>query len=148
MPKDHIKRGKKEKKRKAEEEGGDVAETEAGSPKKQKRSTEEEFVPVDAPIDADTILEDATDAPEQTVFYGLLDEGESEYFRKVDEVLDANEFEDAEARDLFLANVYKEASGKELKLANSQGCSRLMERLIAMSTPVQLKRLFQTFSGQ
>ena len=39
-------------------------------------------------------------------------------------------------------------SGKELKLANSQSCSRLMERLILLSTPNQLKDLFQKFSGQ
>jgi nucleolar protein 9 len=44
--------------------------------------------------------------------------------------------------------VYKEADGKELKIANSQSCSRLMERLILLSTPIQLKGLFKKFSSQ
>jgi nucleolar protein 9 len=59
-----------------------------------------------------------------------------------------NSFEDAEQRQLFLANVWREAEGKELKIANSQSCSRLMERLIQLSTPAQLKGLFQRFYGK
>jgi nucleolar protein 9 len=49
---------------------------------------------------------------------------------------------------LFIQNLYKEAAGKELKIAHSQGCSRLLERLILLSTPAQLKALFQSFSGK
>ena len=48
---------------------------------------------------------------------------------------------------MFLANVWKEADGKELKIANSQ-TSRLLERLILLSSPDQLKGLFQKFSGK
>ncbi|KAL8680990.1 MAG: hypothetical protein Q9224_006896, partial [Gallowayella concinna] len=62
-------------------------------------------------------------------------------------MLELNQFDNAQERDLFLANVYKEAHGKELKIANSQSCSRLMERLILMSTPDQLKALFERFKG-
>lgn len=51
-------------------------------------------------------------------------------------------------KSLFISNLYKEAQGKELKIAHSQGCSRLLERLILLSTPAQLKALFQCFSGQ
>ncbi len=51
-------------------------------------------------------------------------------------------------RELFLQNVWKEIEGKELKLSHSQGCSRLMERLILLGSHSQLKQLFQTFSGQ
>jgi len=82
-----------------------------------------------------------------TPFYGLLDEEEQEYFRRADDMLEVNQF-DPEERTLFLANVYKEAEGKELKLAHSQSCSRLMERLILLSTPEQLKTLLRKFSGQ
>lgn len=81
-------------------------------------------------------------------FYGLLGEDEQEYFKKADAMLELNQFADPEERNLFLGNVYKEARGKELKIANSQSCSRLMERLILLSTPDQLKSLFQKFSGQ
>lgn len=81
-------------------------------------------------------------------FYGLLDEDEQEYFNRADSMLELNQFTDDEEKQLFLKSVYHEACGKELKIANSSSCSRLMERLIMMSTPNQLKELFQKFSGQ
>ena len=86
--------------------------------------------------------------PGDMPFYGLLDEEEQEYFRSADEMLELNQFSGPEDRDTFLASIYKEAEGKELKMANSQSCSRLMERLIQLSSPAQLKSLFQKFSGQ
>jgi nucleolar protein 9 len=81
-------------------------------------------------------------------FYGLLSEEEAEYFRRADELLELNDFPGDEERQIFLQNVFKEAEGKELKIANSQGCSRLMERLILLSTPAQKKKIFEKFSGQ
>lgn len=83
-----------------------------------------------------------------TPFFGMLDEEEQEYFKHADEMLEMNQFEDSEQRQLFLGNVWREAEGKELKIANSQSCSRLMERLIQLSTPAQLKGLFQRFYGK
>lgn len=80
-------------------------------------------------------------------FFGLLNDEEQEYFRHADELLELNDFPSPEERELFLANVYREAEGKELKIANSQSCSRLMERLILLSTPDQKKKLFERFSG-
>ena len=50
-------------------------------------------------------------------------------------------------RKLFLANIFKEAEGKELKIACSQS-SRTLERLIMLSSPSQLKDLFSAFNGQ
>lgn len=144
MPKEHRKRGRREeKKRKREEEEGN------NEPSKRQKSQ-----------DAEEQLEDYRGGlveqeeqvpyagPGELPFYGLLDEDEQEYFKRADSMLEVNQFADPEERDLFLANVYKEASGKELKIANSQSCSRLMERLILLSTPSQLKALFQKFSGQ
>ncbi|KAJ6143356.1 hypothetical protein N7471_002809 [Penicillium samsonianum] len=81
------------------------------------------------------------------VFYGLLDEEESEYFQRANEMLELNQFQDAEERSLFVDSVYSEASGKELKIACSQGCSRLMEKLISMSDARQLRRIFSKFIG-
>ena len=83
-----------------------------------------------------------------TPFFGMLDEEEQEYFKRADDMLELNSFGDTEERDLFLSNVYREASGKELKIALSQSCSRLMERLIQLSTSSQLKQLFQAFNGK
>lgn len=93
--------------------------------------------------DDDTYVSGATERP----FFGLLSDEEQEYFRRADELLELNDFPSAEERSLFLANVYKEAQGKELKIVNSQSCSRLMERLILLSTSDQKKKLFEKFSG-
>lgn len=80
-------------------------------------------------------------------FFGMLAEQEQEYFRHADELLELNDFPSAEERDIFLQNVYKEMKGKELKLASSQSCSRLMERLILLSNTRQKKSLFDAFGG-
>ncbi|KAK0649477.1 armadillo-type protein [Cercophora newfieldiana] len=80
-------------------------------------------------------------------FFGRLADEEQEYFRRADELLELNDFPTTEERDLFLANVYKEAAGKELKIASSQSCSRLMERLILLSNTRQKKHLFGAFAG-
>lgn len=151
MPKENKKRGRREvrKKRKLEH-------TADGEEKQHKRTRVEDlenqldYVALGGE-DAQNLGEEQQ-APEgpagDMVFYGMLDEEEQEYFKRADELLELNQFEDPEARSLFLANVYREADGKELKLANSQSCSRLMERLIQLSDTKQLKNLFQKFSGQ
>lgn len=87
--------------------------------------------------------ENSTDA----VFFGLLDAEESEYFSRASEMLEANQFADAEEKNLFIESVYQEANGKELKIACSQGCSRLMEKLISMSDIQQIRRIFSKFIG-
>lgn len=80
-------------------------------------------------------------------FFGMLAEQEQEYFRHADELLELNDFPSTEERDIFLQNVYKELRGKELKVASSQSCSRLMERLILLSNTRQKKSLFDAFGG-
>ncbi|KAI4187214.1 MAG: hypothetical protein LQ348_004124 [Seirophora lacunosa] len=143
MPKEHRKRGRREEmKRKREQEGDDAAS-------KRQRSDEDEKGgnTVDDDFSYGAAEHVATTGPGEIPFYGLLDEEEQEYFKCADTMLELNQFSDAEQRDLFLANIYQEANGKELKIANSQSCSRLMERLILMSTPEQLKALFEKFSG-
>ncbi|KAH8888645.1 ARM repeat-containing protein [Thozetella sp. PMI_491] len=83
---------------------------------------------------------------EEREFFGMLTDEEQEYFRHADEMLELNDFPSDEERNMFLQNVYREAVGKELKLASSQSCSRLMERLILRSTPRQKKHLFEAFA--
>lgn len=80
-------------------------------------------------------------------FYGLLDADEQEYFSRANEILESNQFQDAEEKSLFVESVYQEANGKELKIACSQGCSRLMEKLISMSDVRQIRRMFSKFLG-
>lgn len=155
MPRENAKRGRRaeQKKRKSQDEDQDQDTNGPVVAKRQKfeKAEEPDFVPVEtgelyhtAYVDQDAPLNGVGEMP----FYGMLDEQEQEYFRRADQILELNQFDDEEARSLFLENVYKEASGKELKIVNSQSCSRLMERLIILSTPSQLKRLFQRFSDQ
>ena len=151
MPKAHRKRGRREeKKRKREEEEEEDQDQDQAVPSKRQKSldAEEEVDNGDAAAQPLEGYSEYASRPGDLPFYGLLDEDEQEYFKKADSMLELNQFTDADERNLFLANVYKEASGKELKIANSQSCSRLMERLILLSTPGQLKNLFQKFSGQ
>lgn len=145
MPKERKKRGRREdKKRKREEEN--LALTTS------KRQKSEEADHVEIIVDGDETHEGddygANSRPPEIPFYGLLDEDEQEYFKRADSMLELNQFANAEERSLFLNSVIKEASGKELKIANSQSCSRLMERLMMMMNPSQLKALFQKLSGQ
>ncbi|ODH45664.1 nucleolar protein 9 [Paracoccidioides brasiliensis] len=82
-----------------------------------------------------------------TPFYGLLDIEEQEYFSHASGLLELNQFETEEEKSIFIERVYEEANGKELKIACSQSCSRLMEKLISASTVSQIKRLFSKFIG-
>lgn len=91
---------------------------------------------------------DTNHAAIERPFYGVLDEQEQEYFRKADGMLEANDFQDVEEKTLFLSGVFKETEGKELKLACSQGCSRLLQRLMLLASPTQLKSFFNKFAGQ
>ncbi|KAF1843639.1 ARM repeat-containing protein [Cucurbitaria berberidis CBS 394.84] len=139
MPKEHKKRGRREEEKKRKRDVDDDTTS-----KRHKNEDVDEHIP-----DAEAFQQEATDGvtPAALPFYGMLDDDEQEYFKRADEMLELNQFDDAEARTLFLESVYKEADGKELKIANSQSCSRLLERLILLSTPDQLKGLFQKFSG-
>ncbi|KAJ4365546.1 Nucleolar protein 9 [Neocucurbitaria cava] len=139
MPKEHKKRGRREEQKKRKR---DVADDSSSKRHKKEEAEQAE--------EADVFLqEEGADGvtPGALPFYGMLDEDEQEYFKRADEMLELNQFDDLEARNLFLESVYKEADGKELKIANSQSCSRLLERLILLSTPDQLKALFQKFNG-
>ncbi|KAI9852549.1 MAG: Nucleolar protein 9 [Thelocarpon superellum] len=161
MPKENKKRGrreekkeKKEKKKRKREEDHDEAhderrrksEDDFDEARQEKHAGPEEAAAAASfafPTDGQVGPGTGTDH----VFFGMLNDEEQEYFRRADEMLELNDFNDPEERTLFLANVYNEAVGKELKLACSQSCSRLLERLILLSTPAQLKTLFQKFSG-
>ncbi|KAL8844375.1 MAG: hypothetical protein Q9176_001285 [Flavoplaca citrina] len=143
MPKEHKKRGRREEKKRKREQEEDRSEL-----KRHKSEDDPDTgIIVDSGYQDDGADYIPNAGPGELPFYGLLDEEEQEYFKRADSMLELDQFNDAEERALFLANVYKEANGKELKIANSQSCSRLMERLILMSTPKQLKALFQKFSG-
>ena len=150
MPKENRRRGRREEKKRKREGEGEHAE-----PAKRQRSHENG----DEDVEIVVIGENGAAYQQQEEyvpsqyerlgepqFYGVLDEQEQEYFKQADSNLDLNQFADTEEKGLFLNNLWREARGKELKIANSQSCSRLMERLIAASTPQQLKVLWGNFS--
>jgi nucleolar protein 9 len=141
MPKEHKKRGRREEQKKRKRDGDDGDDV-------SKRLKKDDHV--ESIENGDTFHDEAVDVtrPGALTYYGMLDDDEQEYFKRADEMLELNQFEDPDARKLFLDSVYKEADGKELKIANSQSCSRLLERLILLSSPDQLKNLFQKFNGQ
>lgn len=148
MPKENKKRGRREEKKRKRE---DCEQSGTASLKRQKSQDGQDdgleiVLDVDPTFENQGYIQDAR--PDETPFYGLLDEEEQTYFKRADGLLELNQFADEAERSLFLTNIYREAHGKELKLASSQSCSRLMERLIQMSTPDQLKTLFQKFAGQ
>lgn len=117
-----------------DEEGGDFASQNHEEPSAKRHD------------DGASHPDDGPQRPERE-FFGMLDDDEQEYFRRADELLELNQFPSDEERDFFLQNVYREAVGKELKLASSQSLSRLMERLILLSTAKQKKHIFTAFAG-
>ncbi|TAQ85546.1 hypothetical protein B7494_g6139 [Chlorociboria aeruginascens] len=149
MPREKVHRGRREEK-KAEKElkrkrvWGEDPEEE--TPQKKSKSTESEYTGIIRTEDA-IYEEDGAQGVTDRPFYGMLEDEEQEYFRRADELLELNDFPSQEERSLFLSNVYHEADGKELKIACSQSCSRLMERLILLSTVEQKKKLFGKFAG-
>ncbi|KAK2754049.1 Nucleolar protein 9 [Arachnomyces sp. PD_36] len=160
MPREKQKRGRRAEK-KEQEEAKRKRETAEDAPttKRQKHSDYDDDTGIAPEND---IIEQGADyvplgdyheggdhyeAGDETPFYGLLDPEEQEYFSRAGEMLELNQFQDLEERRLFLDSVYEEANGKELKVACSQSCSRLMEKLIWMSNTEQVKRLFSKFSG-
>jgi nucleolar protein 9 len=151
MPREHkTKRGRREEKKeekkllKRKRERG---EDEDPRHKKQKSQDPADNVVITGTDNADILLEEEEGVVTERPFYGMLEDEEQEYFRRADELLELNDFPSEEERSLFLANVYREADGKELKIACSQSCSRLMERLILLSTVEQKKKLFEKFAG-
>ena len=149
MPKALQKRGRRMK-RKHEDEPEEVS-TET-SPKRQKPNDDTNgLVAEQNNMSLEDTGEDMSGAypgGADKAFFGVLDEQEQEYFKNADSLLEQNEFPNAEERAAFLQSVFKEADDKALKLAQSQSCSRVLERLIKLSTASQLKGLFQKFSGK
>lgn len=161
MPREKQKRGRRaEQKAQKEESKREYDDTlEAPSAKRMKPSNEADaaaessftmgadYISLDVGEDKHEVEEAGDGGNGDTPFYGLLDSDEQEYFSRANEMLEANQFHDAEERNLFVESVYQEANGKELKIACSQGCSRLMEKLISMSDVKQIRRIFGKFRG-
>ncbi|KAK5995614.1 Nucleolar protein 9 [Cladobotryum mycophilum] len=139
MPKPRTKRADIREGRKRKRQG----ETEENYEKKRQRQVEETFFDNGNGDQSN----EQQDGPAEKEFFGMLADEEQEYFRRADEMLELNQFPSSEERDVFIQSVFQEAKGKELKLASSQSCSRLTERLIQLSNTAQKKHLFEAFAG-
>ncbi|KAI1397669.1 ARM repeat-containing protein [Hypoxylon fuscum] len=153
MPKPRTKRQAIRDERKAKRREKAINAFEASKETKRRRLNDGEG---DGTGDQEATFEDGYNQPQPRIggpppadreFFGMLSDEEQEYFRSVDEQLDIDDFPSQEERELYLASVFAEAQGKELKLACSQSCSRLMERLILMSNTRQKKKLFGQFGS-
>ena len=147
MPQPNKKRGRRlEGKKRKLDDGED--DPEPRQSRKRRKSIDinrdHDFTPMD---DQDESLDSAY-PPREKAFFGMLEDEEQEYFRSQLSKLETNSFEEDEGPDDVLDDVYRESDGKELKLAQSQSCSRLMERVIHHATPVRLKKLFSKFRGK
>ncbi len=151
MPRENQKRGrratdkakKEETKRKRDEAPEDLTT-------KRLKPSADEAISAGAdyiPLGIEENNQNEAPAHDDMPFYGLLDPEEQEYFSRANEMLELNQFQDAEERRLFVDSVFREARGKELKIACSQSCSRLMEKLISVSDISQIRRLFNKFIG-
>ena len=139
MPKPRTKRGvardeKKQLKRRRET----VEHFEETDPKRARRMEQEDEV-------AELAVQQ--DGPGEIEFFGMLEDQDQELFRNLDNDLERDDFAADEERQAFMEKVFSLAEGKELKLASSQSCSRLMEKLIQRSNTAQKKQLFEAFGS-
>lgn len=91
--------------------------------------------------------ENANDGVTPNTFFGVLDSSELDYFKKAESTLAIDAFENPDEKYQFINSVIEESKGKELKLATSQICSKLMERIIMESDETQLKGIFKALNG-
>ena len=147
MPRENKKRGRRMESNKRKHEDGDDDSNFPEANKRRKSTDADGHEPSNTLSNGDDGVDAAYPAVDKP-FFGMLDDDEQEYFRSADQMLESNSFSEPEGRDIFLRQLYRDAEGKELKIANSQSCSRLMERLIQLSTPSQLRGLFQSFNGK
>ena len=152
MPRESKHRGRREEKklkRKAEAiENVGRKRLKAKELVEQRKTTETNALSED--FRNEIVADGEEDVKEERPFYGMLEDQEQEYFRHLDNLLEQNDFhtpEQKEQREILLANAYREADGKELKIACSQSCSRLMERLILLGDIERKKKIFGKFSG-
>ncbi|KAJ3146184.1 Nucleolar protein 9 [Irineochytrium annulatum] len=82
--------------------------------------------------------------------FGRVEPDTLQYFENVEKKLDESPeeaWEDDEDRTMFVTNVYEEVRHHTLKLAGDDQCSRILEKLLRISTDVQIRRLVTVLEG-
>ncbi|KAG0164059.1 Nucleolar protein 9 [Apophysomyces sp. BC1034] len=125
---------------------------------KKQKSTEknaaqgvEIFPPTADQSNFDSVPENRQEVDEQHFHaghYGEVDEQMLGYFKNVENSLDDPQFESAEDQRLFVGNVYTEVEGNELRLSTNYSCSLILEKLLKVSDPFQLRVFMDKLSGR
>lgn len=72
-----------------------------------------------------------------------LDEQTSSYFKRVEDMINEDDFDDDESRKLFMENVFTQVENNEVKLSCDMIVSRTMEKLIVYLNDIQIRRVIQ-----
>lgn len=75
-----------------------------------------------------------------------LDEDTISYFKRVESVVEDDDFDDGESKQLFLENVFTQIEDNELALCCDQAMSRVLERLIEFFHDKQLKLIWKNLA--
>ena len=73
----------------------------------------------------------------------LLDEQTFGYFKRVEDVINDDDFDDGESRRLFVENVFTQVQDNEMKLFCDQIISRTMEKLVLYFSDIQIRKVLQ-----
>lgn len=82
-------------------------------------------------------------AKKQVKVASTLDEQTFGYFKRVEDVINEDDFDDDESRKLFVENVFTQVESNELKLFCDMIVSRTMEKLIVYLSDVQIRKVMQ-----
>ena len=78
--------------------------------------------------------------------FGFLTREDERFFHEVYEEFKKNEWDDEDAKEAFMQNVFVEMRGKELKIATSS-VGRFLEMLLDVSPRREVQRIMTVFKG-
>jgi len=78
--------------------------------------------------------------------FGLLTREDEKFFNEVFDEFKKNKWDDEEAKEAFMKNVFSEMKGKELKIATSP-VGRFLELLLAQCPKSEIQRILIVFKG-
>lgn len=82
-------------------------------------------------------------AKKQVKVTSALDEQTFGYFKRVEDVINEDDFDDEESRKLFVENVFTQVENNEPKLFCDMIVSRTMEKLIVYFSHAQIRQIMQ-----
>ncbi|KAJ1956120.1 Nucleolar protein 9, partial [Dipsacomyces acuminosporus] len=78
--------------------------------------------------------------------YGQVNPDLQQYLASCEDMLDDPTFDTPEDKEIFINNVFAEAKGLELQLATDHQCSRILEKLLQISSDYHIKKFFSIAS--